>query len=151
MPSRRERMETLLRIRQREEDIQSQKLAAVRRDIGAAEQQRDSIGEMQRAMFTEAGESKAGSIDAPRIDNFYAFEAYLSRLSVETDANIAELRGRERDRLVELERAAIKKRTAERLSERAEADWQDLVSTEEKRAADEAAVVRDAFRRKHRR
>lgn len=133
------RFQTLLRVRKRQEDSKSRALAEVRRDIRIAEQRRDEIAREQARTLEHVGESTRQKFDANDILRYYQYERHLARVAVDRDAAIAQLKGVERERLVELEEAMKKRRVVERLRERQEAVHMAEANKEEQTLADEAA------------
>lgn len=145
MPRRyRFRLETLLRVRKLQEDLKSQVLAEVRRDIRLTTRQREEIAALQRATFEAAGHAARHKFDASDVHRYYQYERHLARMADEKDAVIAQLRQREEHALDELSDAMKRKRTVERLKERSQGVHAALVNKEEQKATDETATNKAA-------
>ncbi|HOH33080.1 MAG TPA: flagellar FliJ family protein [Candidatus Hydrogenedentes bacterium] len=139
------RYDTLLRVRQRQEDIKSMALAEMRRAVHFAEQQRAELVEQQLAALTAAGELARRQFDAGEVRRYYAYERHLARLAVEKDAEIRHLRTQERGRRTELETAMKRRKMLERLKERLEQAYDYVMNREERKRLDETAVNRAAL------
>ena len=142
------RLQNLARLRKQEEDARVLELSAVRRDIAAAERQRDEIGAMQRSMLEGAAERARSQFNADEMQRFYLFERHLSNVATDADAAIQEMRTVEAERLEDLQLANRRKRTMERLAENAATARQTAISESERKLIDEVAVNRNAARRK---
>jgi hypothetical protein len=130
-----------------QEELKALAVAAVCRQIRAAEQERAEIIEEQLRMFEEAGRVARGDFDACQVDGYYEYERYLARQAVDRDATLAQLRQTETARRSELEDAMKGKRIVEKLSERhAKAVYAGILK-QEQAATDEAAVNSAAMAR----
>lgn len=147
-PRRMHRLDTLARLRKQEEDVHVRELGAVRREIAAAERQRDSIGEMQRSMLEDAARRTREQFNAEEMQRFYQFERHLAGLATDADAAIQEMRTVEAERLDDLKAANRRKRTMERLSENAVLTENTERDRAERKLIDEVAVNRNAVERR---
>jgi flagellar protein FliJ len=135
---------TLLRVRQRQEDLKSMALAEMRRVVHYAERQHAEIVHQQLAAFSAAAALTREHFDASDIRRYFLYERHLSRLAVEKDAEITHLRGQEHERRNELEQAMKKRKILERLKERQDHAYQYALGKEEQKRLDEVAVNRAA-------
>ena len=145
VPSKQFRYGTLLRVRQRQEELKSMALAQMRRAVRVAEQQRSEIVGQQLAALTTAAERTQEDFDAGDVRRYFLYERHLSRLAVEKDAEITDLRTREDERRLQLEDAMKDRKMLERLKARKEKAYQYAVNKEEQKLLDEAAVNRAAM------
>jgi flagellar export protein FliJ len=148
MQRRMRRLETLVRLRKQEEDARVRELGAVRRDIASAMNQRDSIGEMQRAMLEDAAKRTRAQFSADEMQRFYQFERHLAGLAIDADSAIQEMRTVEAERLEDLKDANRRKRTMEKLAENALADRAAHTTKTERQLIDEVAINRNALGRR---
>ncbi|HPJ98109.1 MAG TPA: flagellar FliJ family protein [Candidatus Hydrogenedentes bacterium] len=139
------RYDTLLRVRQRQEELKSMALAEMRRAVDFAEQQRAEIVEQQFAALNAAGELAQRQFNASEVRRYFSYERHLARLAVEKDAEIRHLRTQERGRRKELEAAMKRRKMLERLKERLEEAYDYVVNREERKRLDETAVNRAAL------
>ncbi len=109
---------TLLRIRQRQEDVKAQALAAVQRQMQLAHEQRDSIAEERRRVLAQASAYAAQDPDISNLRSYYQYERHLARLTDDQDASIRKLKDDIEARRVELLLARKEKRVIEKLTER---------------------------------
>ena len=109
---------TLLRVRERQEELKAGALSATRRQLRQAEFQHADLVRQQMFMLTEAGRRTQYTFDAGDVRRYYQFERYLARLVVEKHAQIGEIRRAESVQRAELEEAMKKRRIVERLKER---------------------------------
>ena len=144
-PGRPFRYGVLLRVRQRQEDIKSLALAEARRAVHFAERQHREIVGQQLAAFSAAGAHAQERFDASDVRRYFAYERHLSRLAVEKDAEIKDLRVQEEKRRGELEEAMKKRRILERLKERKDRAYRYVMGKEEQKRLDEVAVNRAAL------
>ncbi|MFO7975983.1 MAG: flagellar export protein FliJ [Candidatus Hydrogenedentota bacterium] len=133
---------TLLRVRQRQEDLKSMALAKMRRAVLSAEQQHKEIVGQQLAAFSSAAAMTREHFDVSDIRRYFLYERHLSRLAVEKDAEITHLRTQEEERRSELEQAMKDRKMLERLKERRERALQYALGKEEQKRLDESAVNR---------
>lgn len=140
--SRRFRLETVLRVRKRQEDLRAMALAETQAGIGKAQRRREELTAMQRSALTEASARTRAAFDAADIRRFFQYERHLARNVVETDARLAELHGIADNRRVELEEASRKKRAIERLRDRHAQTVAEAYRYWEQRVSDEVASSR---------
>ena len=133
--------DTLLRVRERQEDLRAQALATARREVLNAEAQRDELAREQMRMMSEAGERLRGDFDAADVRRFYQHERHLAQLSVEKAAEIQELETAAETRRQELEAASKRRRMVERLQERKRAAYIKHVNKLEQQQTDETATA----------
>lgn len=135
-----ETIRTLVRIRERQEDLRAQALAGARHAVTHAEQQRESILQMQRDTLEQARETAQRHFDASDVRRYYQYERYLSRLADVKDAEIRKLEAQAEQRRRELEEALKQRRMMEKLHERAEEARLRSFRQFEQKALDEVAV-----------
>lgn len=140
--TRRFRLETVLRVRQRQLDMRAMALAETQAGIGKAQRRRNELTAMQRDALLDADARTREAFDASDVRRFFQYERHLARNVVETDARLAELRKVADDRRAELEEASRKKRAIERLRERHAKAVEDAYRYWEQRANDEIASSR---------
>jgi flagellar FliJ protein len=146
MPRRRPfRYDMLLRVRQRQEEVQAVLLASTRGEIRSAEHERADIVREQIAMLDEAGKAAEREFDASDVRRYYQYERHLARLAVEKDADLARLAAVEEDRRAELEEAMKRRRIVERLKERRQREFFAELNKEEQAASDEVATNQAAM------
>lgn len=141
---RRFRYQTLLRVRERQEELKAVALGRVRRDIAVAQQERAAIVDEQRFMLEEAGRSTQQPFTAGRVLGYYQYEWHLARRAVEKDASIVQLKREEAERREELQEAMKKRRMVSKLKERHHEALQAELNDIERKQADEAATNRAA-------
>lgn len=140
MPRKRpEHYDTLLRVRERQEDLRAQALAVARRDVAVVEGELAEIQFRQVEALEEAGRRARDVFDAREVRLFYQFERYLARVADEKDVQLLQLRGVAELRRSELEDAMKRRRIVEKLIERRQRAWQAEMRTEEQKFADEVA------------
>ncbi|MGI6458608.1 MAG: flagellar export protein FliJ [Candidatus Hydrogenedentales bacterium] len=139
------RYDTLLRVRQRQEELKSMALAEMRRAVDFAEQQRAEILEQQFAALNAAGELTQREFNASEVRRYFSYERHLARLAVEKDAEIRHLRSQEHGRRKELETAMKRRKMLERLKERLDEAYDYVMNREERKRLDETAVNRAAL------
>lgn len=137
----------LLRVRERQERLKAQSLAAARRDVGRAEAQRDALAEEQERVLGEAGKAARQRIDAAKVQAFIHYERHIARLAVDKDAEIYSLKSVAETRRGELEDAMKQRKVVERLNERARLAYRDYVLREEQKLLDETGSVQAALER----
>lgn len=140
--ARRFRLETVLRVRKRQEDLRAMALAETQAGIGKAQRRRDELSAMQRLALTNASAVTQSAFDAADVRRYFQYERHLARNVVETDARLAELNGIAADRRLELEEASRKKRAIERLRERHVNTLGEAYRYWEQRVSDEIASSR---------
>ena len=116
--SRQFRLASILRVRERQEDLRAQALAETQSGIRKAQHRRQELIDLQRRMLTSADELTRAAFDAADIRRYFQYERHLSRSVVDADARIAQLATVAQDRRAELEDATQKKKVIERLRER---------------------------------
>ena len=137
----------LLRVRERQERLKAQALAAARGDVGRAVAKRDALAEEQQRVLGEAGEAARHLVDAAKVQAFIHYERHIARLAVDTDAEIHALQSVAEKRRGELEDAMKRRKVVQRLSERARLAYRDFVLREEQKLLDETASVQSALQR----
>ncbi|MBM3288623.1 MAG: flagellar export protein FliJ [Candidatus Hydrogenedentes bacterium] len=148
MPRPWQKYAVLLRVRERQERLKAQALAAARRDVGRAQAQRDALAEEQQRVLGEAGEAARRQVDAAKVQAFIHYERHIARLAVDKDAEIHALRSAAEKRRAELEDAMKRRKVVERLTERERLAFRDRVLREEQKALDETASVQAALERR---
>lgn len=149
MPRRRPfQYETLLRVRQRQEEVKGAALAAVRHEIAATAQQRTELVRQQMHMLEMAGQTARRHFAAAHVHHYYLHERYLARLAAEKDARVAELRRVEEQRRAELEEAMKRRRIVERLKELQQHEFLVELDRQRQRFVDEIATTRAAAARR---
>lgn len=133
--------DTLLRVRQRQEDLRAQALAVARREVIDAQTQRDELAQQQQRMLAEAGERLRARLDASDVRRFYQHERHLARLGDEKDIEIHELETIAEERRQELEAASKRRRIVERLQERKQAAYRKYINKLEQQQTDETAAA----------
>ena len=136
-PKKPTQFDTLLRIRQRQEDYRAAALANAQRDVRQAEARRDAIFEEQRRMFTRAGERAKAAFDPGEIRAYYQYERHLQLVADQQDAKIQQLKQVAEERRLELEDAMKRRRIIEKLIERKMRTYHEEVRKEEQHQADE--------------
>lgn len=132
--------DTLQRVRQRKEDQCAQRLAEARRDVAAAERQREALQAETRATLEAAASRATDHLDASDLRRYYQYERHLARMTDAKDAEIRQLEGVREDRRDELEDAMKARRVVEKLRERKLLARQKRLRKEEQRLLDEVAV-----------
>lgn len=138
--------DTLLRVRQRQEDFRAQALAFARREVQLAQAQRDELAREQQRMLDEAGTRLREHFDAADIRRFFQHERHLARLGDEKDIEIRELEDYAEKRRQELETASKRRRMIERLHERKHEAFLKHVNKLEQQQLDETAAAYAARR-----
>lgn len=139
-PKAEARYDTLMRVRQRQEEMKAAALAEILRAIQVTEQQRDEIARQQRQIIEQARQATQREFRAASVEDFYRYERHLARLAVEKDARIVELRAAELVRRKELETAYKSRRMVEKLNDREQAAYSAHVNKKEQAALDETAT-----------
>ncbi len=133
-------LDTVLRIRRRQEDLKALDLAEARRVEQAARDQRQRLINLQREAI-EAGAARAkGEFDARDVRRYYQYERHVARLGVEKDAEIHGLEVETEKRRKELEEAVKRRRMMERLREKRQTAWQAELNKAEQILLDETAT-----------
>ena len=145
--------DTLLRVRRRQEDLRAQALAAVRRDLEAAESHRADIANERMCTLRRASETASRGFTASDVRRFFQYERHLALLGTEADARIRELREAVAGRREELEEAMKQRRIVEGLREQRQTAFLRELNKEEQAMADEvasnaAALERIRYRRR---
>ncbi len=135
-----DRYNTLLRIRKRQEDLRAYALAASRRDLQLARDERARIVEEQQQMLARAGELAQRGFDASDVRRYYQYERHLARLGDVKDASIRQLEQATEERRAELEEATKAKRIVEKLVERKMDVYQHELRKLEQKTLDEVAT-----------
>ena len=148
MPRPWQKYAVLLRVRQRQELLKAQALAAARRDVGRAQAQRDALAEEQQRVLNEAGEAARRQVDAAKVQAFIHYERHIARLAVDKDAEIHALQAAAEKRRGELEDAMKRRKVVDRLYERERLAYRDHVLREEQKLLDETASVQAALERR---
>lgn len=141
------RYETLLRVRQRQEELKAMAFAEVRREIQITEMQREEILNQQRQMLEEAKTRARGAFNVEDVRGYYQYERHLARLAVEKDARLMELRALAEKRRGELEEALKARRMIEKISEKELLAFRASVGKKEQAAMDESASNQAAMSR----
>ena len=140
-----EQYATLLRVRKRQEDLNAQVLAGVRREMRAAELQREDFERQQRRAIDSAQAYTGEDFDERLFCRYVGYQRYLARMAVAKDAEIEQLRQQVEGRRLDLENAMCKRRMVDRLIERSERILLKKVKKEEQRLSDEAASTQAAL------
>ncbi|NUM53931.1 MAG: flagellar export protein FliJ [Candidatus Hydrogenedentes bacterium] len=148
MPKPWQKYAVLLRVRERQERLKAQALAAARRDVGRAQAQRDALAEEQQRVLVEAGNAAKRNVDAAKVQAFIHYERHIARLAVDKDAEIYSLKSTAEKRRAELEEAMKRRRVVERLNERERLAYRNHVLKEEQKLLDETASVQAALERR---
>ena len=82
--------DTLLRVRQRQEDLRAQTLAEARRREHLALAERDALAQEQQRMLEEAGTLLTRHFDAADVRRYFQHERHLARLGDDKDIQILE-------------------------------------------------------------
>jgi len=145
MPSRNPNsFDTLLRVRQRQEDLRSMELARARREVHDAQAERAELDAARRAAL-EHGRAGAGeALDPVDLRRYHQYERHLARLRDEKDASIRELRTLAETRRLDLDEATKRKRMVEKLRERKVKAHRQALRKREQQVLDEFATMRAA-------
>ena len=115
-------------------------LAATRRDVRTAEQERDSIGAAQRRTLEAAREAAKDRFDAAEVRQYYQSERHLARLGVESDARLHQLNVQAEQQREALVDASKKKKIVERLKVRGDEALLNEYRKLEQEMANEVAI-----------
>jgi len=133
--------DTLLRVRERQEDLRMQALAEARRAVNVAQRRRDELHQEQMRVLDETGARLRAEFDAVDIRRYYQHERYIARLGDETDALIRQLEGEAEKRRAELEEAAKRRKIVEKLQEHARLATRKAQLKDEQHQMDEVATT----------
>ena len=139
-PQRRFQYDTLLRIRERQEEIKAQALAAAHREVAVAQAQRAQLAAAQRRVLDRAGLLARARFDASEVRTCYQYERHLARLGDAKEAEIAQLAAQAKECRADLLEATKRKRIIEKLKERRTDAYRKHMQKIEQRAIDEAAT-----------
>ena len=140
MPRRPVQYDTLLRIRQLQEDLHAQSLAASRREVRRAQQQRAELMEQRHDVLDTAGRRARENPVARELRAYYQYERRLARLTDEKDAEVVQLGEVAEHKRGELEQAMKQRRIVERLRERRIQAYEAEVRREDQKFSDETAT-----------
>lgn len=136
-------LNTLVRVRRRQEDLKAQAFARAQRDVQNAVEQRAGLEVYQRRMLDRAGELMQGEeVDASALRLVYQYERHLGRLVVERDAQIRQLEKVADSKRGDLESALKNRRMVERLETHAVERYRRFRSILEQKQHDEIAGAR---------
>ncbi len=138
------RFATLLRVRERQEQIRAQSLAEVRRQIRATLNEREQVTREQVRTLNEASQVTHEEFRGPDVHAYFQYERHLARLVVEKDATLRNLRRIEAERNAALTEATKRRRMIERLKERHVKGEQIERRKSEQKLSDEIAGIRAA-------
>jgi flagellar FliJ protein len=138
----------LLRVRERQERMKAQALAAARREVDRALSQRDALQEEQLRVLGEAGEAARQHVNASKVQAFIHYERHIAQLAVDKDAEVYALQSAAEKRRAELESAMKQRKVVERLDERERLAYRNHVLKEEQKLLDETASVQAALERR---
>jgi len=127
--------DTLVRIRQLQEDLQAQILAATRYQAMQAEERRNQLQAERRRLLEEAADKAKHSFDAQVIGAYYRYERHLSHLADLEDAELARLHAVAESQRVELEQAMKHRRMVEKLKEQLVAAYETRAKASSPRRA----------------
>lgn len=92
-------------------------MAGIHRGIHQAEADLAEISRQQLAILQAVSDATREEFDAGAIQRYYHYERHLAHLAVERDADLADLRRRERVKRAELEEAMKRRKMVEKLEE----------------------------------
>ena len=147
MPRRPAQFDTLLRIRQVQQDLRAQDFASAQRQVFTAEQQRESLSLERLGLLDEAGRRARNRFDAREVRAFYQHERHLARLIDDADSEIRRLRAIAEERRVELEEAMQRRKMVEKLREHKMNEYLAAIRKDEQKLSDERATGAAAVRR----
>lgn len=133
-------LNTLLRIRRRQEDLRALALAEARRRVRVAREQRQALDDEQVWALEEGAAHARGQFDAAEVRRYYQYERFLARLSVAKEAEVLGLEQKAEGRRGELEDAMKRRRIIERLRERRHEAWMAEMNKSEQILLDEVAT-----------
>jgi flagellar FliJ protein len=132
--------DTLLRIRQLQQDRRAQDLAQTRRSIQRATETRDALAEQRQRILEEAAKRAEHVFYSKDVGLYYVYERHLWRLRNEKDAEIRQLRLVAEGQRRELEAAMLRKRMVEKLREKKVAAYVAALRKDEQKLMDESAT-----------
>ena len=148
MPRRRRfRYNTLLRVRERQEELKAAALVATRQRRRAAERERAELAAEQLAALRAAGVKARQRFEAAEVRRYYQYERHLAELVDRKDADIVAVHEEEETCRAELEEATKQKRIVERLKERQHAAMLADLNKEEQGFSDEVSLNQAAMTR----
>jgi len=133
--------DTLLRVRQRQEDLRAQTLAEVRRRERTAQAEREALAREQQRMLEDAGSVLTQHFDAADVRRYYQHERHLARMGDEKDIQIREIQVQAEERRAELEAASKRRRMVERLQERKREAYRVHLNKLDQQQTDETATT----------
>ncbi len=135
----------LLRVRKRQEELRAQALAEAQRVINRAQTELREIAGIQRQTIEEATAETRTLANPGRASALLRYERHLAMLSIRKDAELVEARRIAGERREALTEALLRRKTIDRLIEKARdrQSAEDLV--QERRAMDETASIRAAL------
>ncbi len=133
-------LDTLLRIRRRQEDLRASALATARREESLARHQHTMLQEEQIWALEKGANKARGEFDAAVVRQYYQYERHLARLSVDKEAEVTRLHRAAEGRRNELEDAMKRRRIIERLRERRQEAWTAELNKAEQILLDEVAT-----------
>jgi flagellar export protein FliJ len=133
------RLDMLLRIRKRQEELRAQSVAEARREVRTAQDLRASLARNQHQALLDGASRSREEFDAGDVRRYYQYERHLAHLSVAKDAEIQGLQTEVEDRRILLEAALKKRRIIERLQIRRWKAWLAEAHKEEQKQSDEVA------------
>ena len=133
------RLQTLLRVREIEEERRAQELADTRRSISAASKERQFIEQEQVRILAEAAQASKKVFRAADVRGYYSYERHLAQRAVEIDSQLAALQTQEEERRRELEEASKSKRIVERLKDKHREALRNDVNRMEQKISDEVS------------
>ena len=139
-PQRQFRYNTLLRVRERQEELKAQVLAVARREVAVAQAQLAQLADAQHRTLERAGMLARDCFDASEVRTCYQYERHLAQLGDAKEAEIGELQAHAEERRCELLEATKRKRVIEKLKQRRWDTYQKHRRDIEQRAADESAT-----------
>lgn len=134
---------TMYRVRKLEEDGKAREAALAQQARARGEQLREALEQTRSAALHEAAERLAQpEIDASDARAYYQYERHLARAIDVQDAENRKLERALAEKREELRAAAVKRRVMERLVELERLRLAREAAQQERKQADEAAVVR---------
>ncbi len=137
---------SLLRVRERQQDLEAQRLAVAQREVLRAETELADIERQQRMALEGASQASGRRPEPPKITGFLQYERHLSRTAVQKDAEIRTLQTKAEAQRSKLEDAMKRRKTMERLLEKTQESLDAEQRRREQRLSDEAASVRHRVR-----
>jgi flagellar export protein FliJ len=135
--------DTMFRVRKMEEDAKARDAARAQLERERGEQLRQSLEQTRRSALDEAAVAlSAPEIDASGARAYFQYERHLARAIDMQDAENQRLERELTQRRADLHAAAVRRRVMERLVERERLRRLREAAREERKLADEAAIVR---------